>query len=246
MAAEPVQRFWASAAVLHRSLQEENATGTRLLTERGPLLQLRLGARQPVGTDGMIAAELLGAGGTLDYDGQTQGGAPLQTHSDHWDAGGRLMWRPIAQQSWGEPWLMLDAFRNRRNIAGTGPVSGLSETSSAMLAGLRWQSPAHQVTPTWQVRLEVDALVSLRHRLDVDFQGLFDTTRLDGGRQRRAAVRFVGTAADSPWDWTLEWSHLNQSVSPASALTRRGVVAGTVRQPKLTSDDVALRVTRRF
>jgi hypothetical protein len=246
IATEPAERFWASAAVVHRSLEEQNATGARLLTERGPMLQLRLGARHPVGAGGVIAAELLGAGGALDYDGQTQGGAPLQTQSDHWDVGGRLLWRPVAAQSWGEPWLVLDAFRNRRNIAGTGPVSGLSETSSAVLAGLRWQSPPHQVGSLWQVRLEVDALLSVRHRLDVDFQGLFDSTGLEGGRQRRTAVRLVGTTVHSPWDWTLEWSHLNQSVSPAAPLTRRSVVAGTVRQPRLTTDDVALRVTRRF
>jgi hypothetical protein len=244
--AEPAERFWASAAVVHRALEENAAGGARLLTERGPMLELRLGGHHALGSGGALASELSLAGGLLDYDGQTQGGAPLQTTADHLDAGARVMWRPWAPQPWGAPWLIAGWHHNRRNITGTGTVSGLREHSSAWLAGVRWQSASHQATAQWQMHLELDALVSMKHRLDVDFHGLFDASRLDGGRQRRTAIRLVGTAADSPWNWTLEWSRLNQAASPSAILRRGGLVAGTVRQPHLSTDDLALRVTRRF
>jgi hypothetical protein len=245
VATEPAERFWGSAAVVHRTLDESAVNGRRLLTETGPLLELRLGGRRALGA-GAIAAEANVAGGVLDYDGQTQGGVPLQTDSEHLDAGARFMWRPIAAQPWGEPWIMVGWHHNRRHIASTPTVGGLREISTASLAGLRWQSPSHPATAHWKLRMEVEALVSLTHRLDVDFEGLFDDTRLKGGRQRRAAVRLVASALHSPWDWTLEWAHLNQAVSPSTPLFRRGALAGTVRQPDLDIDDFSVRVTRRF
>lgn len=246
LAAEPAAPFWASAAVFHRHLEEESATGDRLLTETGPMLQLRFGAQQPLAAGGAIAAEAMVAAGALGYDGQTQSGRPLRSTTRHRDAGARLMWRPVPAQSWGEPWFVLGLHHNLRNIIGTATASGLRESSSAVLAGVRWQSAPHPVAPGWNLRLELEAMISARHRLDVDFRGLYDATRLDGGRQRRATVRLVGAATQSPWDWTVEWSHLNQAVSPSSPLRRGGVAVGTVRQPRLTIDDMALRVTRRF
>ena len=249
LADAPGERFWASAGVVHRHLEEEAAGGARLLSESGPMLELRLGARHALGSGGALAGELSFAGGPLDYKGQTQpsqGGVPFQSTSDHRDAGVRLMWRPVAAQPWGEPWLIVAGHQNRRDIAGRGNVTGLRETSSALLAGVRVHSPVHQASAHWQLRLEAEALVSVKHRLDVDFLGLFDPARLDGGRQRRTAVRLVGTAAQSPWDWTVEWAHLNQAVSPMSPLQRGGVAVGSVRQPRLSIDDLTLRVTRRF
>lgn len=243
---EPPAAHWVSAAVVHRQLQEESATGDRLLKETGPMLQLRLGMRHPLAAGGAVAAEAEVATGALDYDGRTQAGRPLQSTTDHRDAGLRLMWRPVPAQAWGEPWIVFGLHHNRRDIKGTAAATGLLESSSALLAGVRWQSPPHEAVPGWPMRLEVEALVSARHRLEVDFRGLYDATRLDGGRQRRAAVRLVAGAVNSPWEGSLEWSHLNQSASPSTSLRRGGVTVGTVRQPRLTIDDIALRITRRF
>lgn len=245
LAQSPGERFWVGTGVVHRTLEEE-ANGARLLSESGPMLEVRAGGRQSLPGGGAVAGELSLAGGSLDYDGQTQAGVPLQTTSDHLDATARLMWRPVAAQAWGEPWLLLGWHHNRRNIKGKAMVSGLREDSSALLVGVRLHSPTHQATPQWQLRLEGEALVSLRHRLDVDFMGLYDRARLDGGRQRRTAVRLVATPTGSPWDWTFEWAHLNQAVSPSTALLRGGALMGSVRQPRLSTDDVTLRVSRRF
>jgi hypothetical protein len=44
----------------------------------------------------------------------------------------------------------------------------------------------------------------------------------------------------------VEWTQARQSASPSQALTRAGAPAGTVRQPRLSIDDVSLRAVRAF
>ncbi|WP_427914358.1 hypothetical protein ACPWT1_05305 [Ramlibacter sp. MMS24-I3-19] len=135
---------------------------------------------------------------------------------------------------------------NRREIESTSSAGGLDETSSAALVGLRWASPTFAPANSWQARLEADARVSVRHRLQVDYRGLLDASSFTGARKHQWALRLIGRRAESPWSWEIEAARLTQGASDAVPVYRAGSLFGTVRQPALTIEDVALRVSRRF
>jgi hypothetical protein len=239
--------FSGSVGLAHRKLTETTASGATLLTERGPMLQLQLRADRPLASGGALAARLMAAGGDLDYDGQTQSGAPLTTTTRQSELGADLLWRPHAPAAWGEGWLSLGWLGNRRAIQSTPAASGLDERSLAWMAGVQWRSPAFAPAGRWTARVEAEARVSVQHRLHVDYLGLLDPSSLHGGRKRQLALRLVAAPDEtSPWSWTLEWARLTQGVSETVPVYRNGVLFGSVRQPKLAIDDVALRVTRRF
>ena len=73
--------------------------------------------------------------------------------------------------------------------------------------------------------------------------GSFPTTNgtgpLNGSTPNRAG-------RESPWSWEVEAARLTQGASDAVPVYRAGALFGTVRQPSLTIEDVALRVNRRF
>jgi hypothetical protein len=245
--AQPLQAEWTgSASLLHRRLVERTPTGGTLLTESGPVGQLQLTATWPLSGGGALASRITALGGELDYDGQTQAGAPLATTTRQGEFGADLLWRPLAPAAWGEAWLSLGALVNRRVIQGTPTAGGLDETSSAWMAGALWRSPGWSVHGAWRARVEAEARYSLRHRLHVDYHGLLDDSRLDGARKRQFALRLAMSAQDSPWEWALEWSRLSQPESAAVPVYRGGALFGTVRQPELSIRDVGLRLSRRF
>lgn len=236
----------ASAGVAHRDLRERTPAGATLLTERGALATARVHATRNWTSGAALQGELGIAGGRLDYDGQTQGGAPLRTHSRHLDWTTDLRWRPLAPAAWGEGWLTIGTRVNRRDIATTPLASGLQETSNSVLAGVRWGSPLLPGPAGWQLQAIVDARGSVWHRLDVDYHGLLDASRIRGARQTDASLRLAGTRADSPWSWDLAWRQLRQPQSETAPVYRNGVVFGTVRQPALRIEDFGLTLSRRF
>jgi hypothetical protein len=59
-------------------------------------------------------------------------------------------------------------------------------------------------------------------------------------------LRLVGSKAESPWSWAVEWSRINQGSSANAPLTAGGAVIGTVRQPELSTEDFGVRLSRRF
>src|SRR5687768_4612356 len=74
-AAEPAPIEWAvSAGARHRTLTEWSDTGAKLLTEKGPMAQLQLGAQVVATAWPALEFEAALRGGRLDYDGQTQAG----------------------------------------------------------------------------------------------------------------------------------------------------------------------------
>ena len=87
---------------------------------------------------------------------------------------------------------------------------------------------------------------SVYHRLEIEFGGVFDPSDIDGGHRNEVAVALEGSSAQSPWSWSLAWTHARQSASDRQALYRGGVLVGTVRQPRIEIDDVMLRVRRAF
>jgi hypothetical protein len=234
-----------SAGLVHRRLDEVGRDGRRLVRESGPLLRLQGGVQLPVGaTGGALRAEAAAAAGTLDYRGQTQAGAPLDTHSAHRDLELAFAWRPVGPAPWGEGWLVLRTVQQRRQIASTPVARGLRETSNLVLPGVRWSHTLQAGGWEWHPAIELRA--SARHRLEVDFGGLFDAADLEGGRRRELALALDAARAGSPWSFGLAWTRTRQSASPVQALTRAGSVVGSVNQPRIEIDDVLLRATRAF
>jgi hypothetical protein len=91
-AAEPSAVEWGlTGGVRHRSLTERSEAGTRLLSERGPMAQLRLTARVDAPRWPVLAVGAAVASGSLDYDGQTQAGQPLSVSSRHRESDCRSM-----------------------------------------------------------------------------------------------------------------------------------------------------------
>ena len=234
--------------LVHRKLIERSALGGNLLTETGPMAQAQLEVTRPLAGGAAIAGRAHLAAGDLDYDGRTQAGAPLTTTTRHFEGGLDLLWRPHEPAAWGEAWLTVGWLANRRLIRGTQVAGGLDELSSALLAGVRWRSPAFTPAAGWTGRVEVEARGSVAHRLQVDYYGLLDRSTLEGARKQLWTLRLLAAPADSPWEWGLEWSLLRQPASKAVPVSRNGVPLPltTVRQPKLSTSDVALRVSRRF
>lgn len=236
-----------SLGVTQRRLTEYAATGGKLLTETGPMAEARLEGTRTLedGSAWGLRASVLR--GDLDYNGQTQAGAPLATTTRQWETEAVVMWRPWAPAAWGEAWLLGGVLVNFRGILSTPLAGGLDETSTAALAGVRWRSPA-LAAGSWSWNVEADARTSVVHRLHVDYHGLLDDSHFRGARKNLLALRVVGTPADSPWSFSLEWSGLRQPASRSVPVTLNGVLVPgtTVRQPELTIRDLALRVSRRF
>jgi hypothetical protein len=179
----------------------------------------------------------------LDYAGHTQAGAPLSTTSRHDELEAGARWAPSAF-AWGEPALTLDGLRVRRAIAATSPASALTETSTLWLPGVAWTSPTWTAGGAqWSLRAGWRASVS--HHLHVDYAGLFDASSLAGGRRSEA---MLGASATWPggWSLSLEAHRSRQQASAMVPLSSGGVVAGTVRQPRIAIDDAVLALSRRF
>lgn len=245
--AQPPIDWSLSAGVAMRHLEEFAPGGGRLLTERGPVGLLQLQGRRELAGGGALALRLSLGGGDIDYDGRTAiTQQPLFTTTRQVEGGVDLLWRPTAPGAYGEGWLTAGWFANRRHIQATGSVGGLDERSDAWFLGALWRSPSWQPVAGWRAHGEVEARASVRHRLDVDFYGLFDSTRFEGARRRQVALRLVAAPEASPWSWTLEWSRFDQGDSPRAPLSRNGAPFGSVYQPALQVDDLALRVARRF
>lgn len=234
----------ASASLLHRQLEERTDAGTRLVRETGPMLRLAADATLGFAQGGALRADAGIAAGRLDYDGRTQAGAPITTHTRHRDLEFGLAWRPLAPAAWGEGWLVLRGLQQRRTIAGTARAGGLEETSTYWMPGVRWTHGFDAAGWRWQPSVELR--VSAGHDLDVDYRGVFDRSDLRGGRRRDVVLAMEVSAPASPWQWGLEWTHVRQSASASQPLLRGGVRAGSVRQPKIRMDDLSLRVRRSF
>ena len=237
-------RWSASAGAQHRRLVERTDDGRRLVEERGPMLRLGADATWGFGSGGALQAAAGVAAGTLDYQGQSQGGTPLATETGHRDLDFSLAWRPLAAAPWGEGWLLLRVEQQRRQIASMPMARGLRETSLLLLPGVRWSHAVEAAAWRWQPSLELRA--SVHHRLAVDFGGVFDDAELQGGSRWEAALGLDVSAPASPWSFGLAWTHARQQASPQQTLSRGGVAAGTVRQPRIEIDDVLLRVRRAF
>lgn len=233
-----------SAGLQQRRLDERADDGTRILRESGPMLRLQADGQLALPGGGALRAEAGLAGAALDYRGQTQAGVPLATTATHRDVDATLLWRPLPAARWGEAWLEVQGLQQQRQIASTTAASGLRETSTVWMAGLRWTG--HFTAAGWQWQPWAEARASLRHRLAIDYGGAYDASSLTGGTRRAFVLGLATSPAGSPWQWSVQWTAARQSASAWQPLARGGVPAGRVRQPRITIDDVAVLLRRAF
>lgn len=234
-----------TGGVQHRELREHAMAGRPPVTESGPMARLQITGR-PLGAtwrgfEGHVAL----AHGRLEYDGRSQAGAPLSTHTRHTDAEAGVSWSAWEAQRWGQLRIGADWLQNRRAIAATPTVAGLVERSSWLMPGVTWRSPefgAAGLTFGAQARWRA----SVYQRLDVDYSGVFDESSLDAGRRQEAALAVSARAPGTPWTWSFEWRHAWQKASEVSPLYRGGAPVGTVVQPELRVRDLGVYLTRSF
>lgn len=240
-------RWRLGAGLAQRTLQETAGGGT-LLTERGPVARLQLDGSRPLPDGAALGLRVVLAGGDIDYDGRTSLTlTPFASTTRHLEAGADVLWRPFAAARWGEAWLSAGLLANRRLIAGRAAVGGLDETSTAVLLGGLWRGPLWRPSVGWTVQGEAEARLSAWHRMEVDFNGLFDDTRFTGARRRQLALRLHLAPVDSPWTWTLEWARIAQPESARAPVSKAGAATTyVVYQPALWTQDLGLRITRSF
>jgi hypothetical protein len=237
---------WEATAA-QRTLIERDASGARLLKESGPLARLRITARPNWAPVGRIEFDAALAHARLDYDGRTQAGAPLTTHSRHDEVEIGLRWRPSQAYAWGVPSITFDGLRFRRAIEATPTVGSLVETSTMWMPGVAWSSPAWALNAAGDTSLSFRAQwrTSVHHHVDVDYAGLFDPSSLHGGRRDEASLAAV-VSTQTGWSLALEWHRARQAQSASTAISRGGIAVGTVLQPRIAIDDVGLTLSRSF
>ena len=181
--AEPALSVAAQA--LYYDSREYDDDGTRLNREAGwvPGLRLRWQSRPQAGAGLVLEGD--GLHGQVDYDGQTQSGAPFQsdTRMTQWRLGAALRYCPAScRQHLLLGWRFYGRDRDIRARAG---VAGLYEEYrwQELSLGGRWQFSRQ---PQWSLAAEVHGVVGAR--LDVDLRPL-------GGRWTRLDLPFAVGAA---------------------------------------------------
>lgn len=246
MLADAPNAWQWEATAAQRTLVERDASGTRLLKESGPLARLRITARPAWAPAGRIEFSAALAHSRLHYDGRTQAGEPLTTHSRHDEGEIGLRWHPTQAFAWGMPSVTFDGLRFRRTIEATPTVGSLTETSTLWMPGVAWSSPAWPIgAGETMFSLRAQWRTSVHHHVDVDYAGLFDPSSLHGGRRDEASLAAVAST-HSGWSLALEWRRARQAQSDSTAIYRGGAVAGTVLQPRIAIDDVGLTLSRDF
>jgi hypothetical protein len=240
----PAPTWQLEATAEHRTLIERDMGGQRLLRESGPLARLRITARPSWADAGRLEFTAALAHARLDYDGRTQAGAPLRTHSLHNEVEIGARWHPFHPFAWGEPSITFDGLGFRRQIEATASVASLAETSTLWMPGIAWTSPAWSAGRA-NVALRAQWRASLHHDLAVDYGGLFDASSLRGGRRNEFALAATA-AVPQGWSVSLQWRRARQAQSEVGALYRAAVPVGTVFQPHIDIDDVGLSLSRSF
>lgn len=238
----PAWQWEATAA--HRTLIERDSGGQRLLKESGPLARLRITARPSWAATRRVEFTAALARAWMDYDGRTQAGAPLRTHSLHNELEIGARWYPFHAFAWGEPSMTIDGLRFRRQIEPTAAAGSITETSTLWMPGVAWTGPAWTVGAA-KLALQAQWRTSVHHHVAVDYGAVFDPSSLHGG-QRNELVLGATAAMARGWSVSLQWRRARQAQSEVAALYRAGVVQGSVHQPRIDIDDVGVTLTKPF
>lgn len=106
----------------------------------------------------------------LDYDGSTQGGAPLATRTD-WSSQrlGVTVGRPLNWPAGAELQARLEYQRRARDIASTPTVTGLTENYRTLWLGL-----GISMRPVRPLKIELGFACAIESKADVDFASALD------------------------------------------------------------------------
>lgn len=228
------------AGLQWHELRERDAAGRTLVTERGWAPRAGVRLAHAFSDELGMRAGLSGWAARARYDGQSQGGVPIESHTDTQSLtlDAAATWQPRA---W--PALQLDFGAElehfRRRIAGANGFGGLDER----LAQPRWRLGA-----AWQSEssLRVAAALRLGERapMTVRFDnGLFDEAHLRSGRSRGASLE-ASWALGRDWRAVLGAETLKLDRSADAPLFGGGVLTGTVAQPQWRRDAVWLQLQR--
>ncbi|HEX6017835.1 MAG TPA: hypothetical protein VFZ28_07030 [Burkholderiaceae bacterium] len=226
------------ASVATYRLRELARDGSTLVRESGVAPGLRLRLEQTLAGAWAAHAALGGWATRADYAGRTQSGTPATSHTDAQalvvEAG--LAWRPTDGAWRIDGALQVERFR--RHIVGTAGAAGLDErlTQPRLLLGAGWSDPV------WS--LDAGLVWGPRAPLDVRFdEGLFDPVTLRSGRARGATLQ-ARHALAARWRIGVDAEWLDVERSLDAALTRGGIVVGTVAQPHWRRERIALVLQR--
>lgn len=125
--ARPASRHELFFAYNATSWAESQSGGEQVLEEEGYTLGLHLRSQWRAGREPDVRSEIRGFTGTLDYDGMTFGGAPLQTTTDYAGLGGSVdagLPLRLGEQSDARLFCGLSTDGWVRSIDNTGRISG--------------------------------------------------------------------------------------------------------------------------
>jgi len=234
--------------LMHFELEEFNRQDDKLVKESGWL----------PGIDAAVSAEInqLRArmrasyySGDIDYDGQTQSGAAIDSSSDQkiWDISALAAYRLPFSSTPRTSLYAGGGYRHwQRDIQSVGSISGLDET-------YRWWSAQTGLNLEWRRGANLWVLDgrltrTLDPRVDVDFHHTFDTANLDLGARWGWITELVWRYRLSPRlsaglkafyeSWELGKSGLE-------TLTVDGAAAGSVFQPRIENRNYGFSVDLR-
>ena len=223
-------------------LRERDPAGRTLVREQGWSPRLNIAVSQRWADAWTLRAGVAGWASRASYDGQSQGGAPIDSRTDTQAASleAALQWQPVAAcAAHLEAGWQIERFRRR--IRGSGGYAGLDErlTQPRWLIGAGWGSAGGTT-------IRGALLWGDRAPLSIRFdEGLYDAARLRSGRT-------TGVALDASWVLARHWRFgasaeaLRVGRSVDEPLTRGGTVVGSVVEPSWRRERVSLLLQREF
>lgn len=234
--AHALESEWSiKTLLLYQTVDEIAQSGTTLVSESGVAPALEFGGRWPQATGGALFGKVLLSGYTLDYEGRTQSGRPVDSETDY-----RRLRMTVGYSHAVTPATKLKAqFEAEwlaRDINGIGNIAGLSEDtqSNRLLLGLE-KELGGSGRP---ISVEVAGVFGLSGTQEVSSAGIVDEVELPEGQAlgaRFAAVIPLGAPRSSGWAWSLtpavEYLHTDRSED--RLWSQNGVIRGTLAQPEM-------------
>lgn len=230
-----------AASVLQWTVEEHAASGRRLVRESGWLPGVEL--RDSCSRSGWrVFGTAAFHGGSIDYQGQTQFGTPLNsttgTHLIRLATGlDREIGKSLAL------FTQIEWFRWTRDIRGGGNVAGLNERSDSWHLAIGARKTPFQ-TGIGMISADAAVLLSTPENVQVDFSGILDPAslrtkpgvgiRLHGGWKRDPM---------SPIELVVAFDALRVPQSDPVPAFKHNAFAGTISQPEhdLRSISASLR-----
>jgi hypothetical protein len=225
---------WAiQALVLHQHVEEIGRTGNTLVEESGLEPGVELVVRW-VARENALSGKMLLSSSTLDYEGRTQSGVPVDSATDYRRLRATLGYsRGITDTT--KLNIQLETEWLSRDINGTGNISGLQEDtkSSRLLFGVE----KHLGGVDRPIRVDLAAVVGVSGTQTISAPGIIDDVDLPEGRTlgaRVAANLPLGESNGRGLAWSLAPTveYLHSERSEDRPWFQNGVRRGTLAQPE--------------